>query len=360
MSKKKQRKQKGLGFINPTMSDEQYTESEIEKMEEEAEAFDLDILKESSHKVDDATHITLGHPDYVPTDSEVEIIVKDGCKGSTLLKKAIFYIWLYELFKRAPYNCITIIEFVGKYFGLSKATFYRQLNQVLINQEIHGEFGCEKYICDFHCQKLKRYSKIIEDKGESLKSFWEFISCSEPTGVTSELIEKYALLLGYNGKLMTIKEAGTLNLPLHKFVDSNIPKAVKNFECELNGDNNIELSEPEQDQKLGAESCSGLENELEENRQNDLDSIAEEGVDDEDQNADEKNASTEQKCIESARDIDMALLSCQGSFTKPLGKVVNLILKLTSTSKRDQALNQNDLMELQNIIDVFLNKESIE
>jgi len=360
MSKTKQKKLKGLGSINPTASEEQYTEAEIKTMTEEAKAYELELLslEESNHELDDTTKVSLGHPDYVPTDSEVKRIVKDGCKGAISLKKAIFYIWQYKIYKREPYNCVSIVEFVGEYFGLSRASFYRQLNQVLINHKVHGEFGGENYICDFHCQKLSRYSKIIESKGESLKSFWEFISCSEPDGITSELIEKYVLLLGYSGHFMTLTEGKKLNLPLHKFVDSAIPKAVKELECELNGDKNIESPETEQEQELTSESCSDKEDELEQGSQNDIDSVTEESVDYEAQKTDEKNTPHESERIESAREIDMALLSCQGSFTKPLGKVVNLILKLTRTSNRSQALNKNDLMELQNFIDFFLNKES--
>jgi hypothetical protein len=360
MRKKSKKKLKGLDSINPKNCEEQYTEAEIGQMTEEAKTYELELLslEESNHELDETTQVSFGHPDYVPTDSEVKRIVKDGCKSAISLKKAIFYIWQYKIYKRQPYNCVSIVAFVGKYFGLSKATFYRQLNQVLINHKVHGKFGGENYICDFHCQKLSRYSKIIEKNGESLNSFWEFISCSEPDGITSELIEKYVLLLGYSGHLMTLTEGKKLNLPLHKFVDSAIPKAVKELECELNGDKNIESSETEQEQELTSESCTDKEGELEQGSQNDLNLVTEESVDYEAEKTDEKNTPHESECIESAREIDIALLSCQGSFTKPLEKVVNLILKLTRTSKRSQALNKNDLMELQNFIDFFLNKES--
>lgn len=357
MSKTKLKKLKGLGSINPTTSEEKYTEAEIEKMTEEAEAYKLELLslEESKYKLDDSTQVSLGHPDYVPTDSEVKRIVKDGCQGATLLKKSLFYTWQYKIYKREPYNCETIAEFVGKYFGLSKATFYRQLNQVLINHQIHGEFGGENYICDFHCQKLNRYSKMIESKGESLKSFWEFLSCSEPDGITSELIEKYAILLGYCESLMTISEAKKLGLPLHKFVDSNIPEALKKFESQLNGEKTVSSNQVEETQETSSESCSDLEADFQQDSQSNSHLVVEEN-DDKNQKAEEKNTRPENKDIESAREIDMAIVSCQGKLTPSLEKVVNLIFKLT----KGKGLSKNDLMELQNIIEALLNSESAE
>lgn len=358
MSKKKQRKQRkqrkprGLGSINPSMSDEQYTETEVEQMGEGAEAFDLEMLKESNHKVDHATHITLGHPDYQLTDSEVECIVKDGCKGATSLKKAIYYTWLYGLYKREPYNCKTIVEFVGRYFGLSKATFYRQLNQVLINHEVHGEFGGKNYICDFHCQKLSRYSNIIEERGETLKSFWDFIINAESKGVTSERIEKYALLLGYSGHLMTIEEGKALNLPLHKLVDESIPKVVKELNKEADSGEESSARSKGEEKKETTESSSGANvSDLQDIL---FDSPNDNGAEGANRMKDKKQIKRpEFKRIVEADEFDIAMVSCQANYSPSLEKVVNPLIKLVNNKK----LKVKDLMELQNIIDIYLNDQ---
>jgi len=221
--KTKQKKIRGLGSIKPTDSEDLHTETEIEQMTKVHEKYIKDELGK----------ISLGHPDYVPTKSEAICIVDNGRKGAIELKKSLFYVWKYKLYKYDPYNCTNLAEFAVKYFGISKATVYRQLNQVIINHSIHGEFGGENYICDFHCQKVKRYLKIIEKEGESLKSFWEFLSCSEPGGITAELIEKYALLLGYSGSLITLEEGKKMGLPLYKFVDTTMSKSLKKYENEL-------------------------------------------------------------------------------------------------------------------------------
>jgi len=59
----------------------------------------------------------------------------------------------------------------------------------------------------------------------------------------------------------------------------------------------------------------------------------------------------EHKDISSARETDMAIVSCQAIHTKRLEKFVSLLLFPTKENK----LSVVELMELQNIIDVMLN-----
>lgn len=319
------------------------------------------MSKSSSNKSNEVKNrrskVKLGHPDYIPSDSEVKKIIRAGKKGAIALKKAIFYIWQYNLHKREPYSCKTIVEFVGKYFGLSKATFYRQLSQVLINHEVHGKFGGEDYICDYHCQRLSRYSKVIEKKGETLKSFWDFMVSAEGKNITAETIEKYALLLAYSGHLMTLEEGRKLDLPLHKLVDESIPKVVKELNEEVDSTLDSSASNKNEEEKESINCTSGLKN-------SDLKDILftpsigdggeADGVKSANQIKEKKQTKKpESKRIAEASEFDIAMVSCQANYSSSFEKVVVPLIKLVENKK----LKAKDLMELQNIIDIYLNGE---
>lgn len=299
----------------------------------------------------DEKELMLGDISYTPTKEERDEIVNRGKKGLLDFKIAIFYIWLYKIFIEEPYNCKTISDFASRYYGYSRASFYRLLNEIEINFTLNNGYKPDESISSFICQKLRRLERAFGK--EALIKFWSFLNHEQEEPITGKLIETYTNMLARTGYLMPLAEFKYKNLK--ELASKDKPKSLVNIENMYVQDDPMEpnLNFPKNDTDINHRKQlegtidgedSDNEPDCDDEYWDDEDSNNESDRDDEENGSDDAHKELLEDVLGDGDGLTMTLLNIGNRQSKALVKVIDLVRKLKG----------EEMIELQNHVDQML------
>ncbi|QUN06358.1 hypothetical protein KDN34_02515 [Shewanella yunxiaonensis] len=236
-------------------------------------------------KIDDCDAIGLGNPKYRPTQEEVEKTVNNICILWSEFKYYLYLVFIHEMYKRKPYNCKTISEFVSKHLQVSRATVYRAIVEISVNIAVYDEYDWKHPKINSNiCQKLNR---ILQTQSVYvLKIFWQNLNKKCDGNITAKLVEQeiyYLMRFGHYSDGDTHKD--DLKIP-SRFKPINI----QNFENKYDEGSPIKSNKNynpyasfsgESDDEPEDESDDDFEDELDFEFEDELDDEPEDESDDE-------------------------------------------------------------------------------
>ncbi len=310
----------------------------------------------------------LGDKDYQPTAEESKDIVENGKKGLLNFKQSIFYIWIYSIFKEEPYNCKNISQFVSRYFGLSRASFYRILNEIEINYILNGGYEPEMAISSFICQKLRRFKNVFGD--ELLIEFWFFLNHKQEEKITGSLIEIYFNMVRKIGRAIPISEFKKRYKDMSQLLADDIPKCILTLENKSIDDepvdrnlnyaknDKIKTNELESDNGESSDESSLEDSNNEQTDDSDVEDVDDFDVDDVDDNDLEDRSNASEGYDEKSENLYKAVLGDNDKAT-----VISLNIGNTETENVVKAviliskLNEIELTEIQNYVDQLMSNK---
>ncbi len=180
----------------------------------------------------DIVTLGLGDLGYEPTPEEVKTTIEKAKQSWAKFKEAIYFIYIHKMYMEAPYNYQILGQFIEQEFTLTRASFYRIINEIEINYLLLGSYEYQSpKINSFKAQKLSKFIRIAGCK--KVLTLWHFLNCVQEENITGKLIDKYIAMYFKKNALIPFKEYDGSQ---REFIHQATPRAFAIFESKYLAD----------------------------------------------------------------------------------------------------------------------------
>ena len=145
--------------------------------------------------------LVLGDIGYDPTEIEVKEICQQFIDATESFQKNFYLIYVHKMYEKEPYNCGSVSNFVEKHTNISRATFYRLINEIDINILIYGRYDpLSSQINSSICQELK--SALFKIGALKTIELWYFLNTTQKKLITARAVRSQVVFCQAMGRVV--------------------------------------------------------------------------------------------------------------------------------------------------------------